>query len=265
MRFPYREITCISGKDSDDPTSRINCCSNSVTPWKTHVSRVRHGSHTGILLHATDSRTVLHYISSESGRFPVFVSNREQLVCQFSSPSQCNYISTSINPADEASRGMAPVAFLKSSVWLQGSDFLSMPKCSWPQQPELNLLVVEDVAMCDATSAEEFPTDKLLAYFSDLSKLCKVVAAFLRLWGILRNRANKEPQPDRRVSATGSILLLEIQEAEVAVICYVQRHHFHTEIQTLLHGDERGQVSRHSAIFRLNPTWRLMLCVLVGA
>ncbi|XP_051784871.1 uncharacterized protein LOC127528375, partial [Erpetoichthys calabaricus] len=52
----------------------------------------------------TDSTTVLKYISSESTRFKTFVANRISVIRDHSQPSQWRYVTSALNPADQASR-----------------------------------------------------------------------------------------------------------------------------------------------------------------
>ena len=72
----------------------------------------------------TDSRVVLGYISNDSKRFHVFVGNRVQQIRDGSDISQWRYVNTSVNPADEGSRGVSPEDFLAKSKWLHGPDFI---------------------------------------------------------------------------------------------------------------------------------------------
>ncbi|XP_063412631.1 uncharacterized protein LOC134695338 [Mytilus trossulus] len=72
----------------------------------------------------TDSNVVLGYLTNETRRFYVYVSNRVNRIRTSSSPSQWSYISTDLNPADVATRSLNTLD-LPSSVYLQGPTFLS--------------------------------------------------------------------------------------------------------------------------------------------
>ncbi|XP_051785425.1 uncharacterized protein LOC127528746 [Erpetoichthys calabaricus] len=67
----------------------------------------------------TDSTTVLKYISNESTRFKTFVANRISVIRDHSQPSQWRYVTSVLNPADQASRGLSIENFLKSTIWSQ--------------------------------------------------------------------------------------------------------------------------------------------------
>ena len=55
----------------------------------------------------TDSTCVIGYIANEDKRFQTFVANRVASIREVSSPSQWRYVSTQLNPADDASRGLS--------------------------------------------------------------------------------------------------------------------------------------------------------------
>ncbi|XP_045118426.1 uncharacterized protein LOC123508647 [Portunus trituberculatus] len=54
----------------------------------------------------TDSTAVLQYIRNTERRFHVFVANRISAIHEESNPEQWRHVSSSINPADDASRGL---------------------------------------------------------------------------------------------------------------------------------------------------------------
>ncbi|XP_068225616.1 uncharacterized protein [Palaemon carinicauda] len=53
----------------------------------------------------TVSTTVLHYIHSNTKIFPIFVTDSVRIIRDFSLTHQWDYVNTSDNPADIASRG----------------------------------------------------------------------------------------------------------------------------------------------------------------
>lgn len=75
----------------------------------------------------TDSMSVLKYIASNTARYKTFVANRISMIRTLSKVSQWNHISSKLNPADAASRGMQAQAFLQFKTWIHGPEFLSEP------------------------------------------------------------------------------------------------------------------------------------------
>ena len=88
------------------------------------------------VVYYTDSSTVLYYIHSEKGGFPVFVANRVKQIRDFTSPKQWKYVSTSENLADIASRGITARKIVSSDLWYNGPTFLRADEITWAQQPE---------------------------------------------------------------------------------------------------------------------------------
>ena len=88
----------------------------------------------------TDSKIVLGYVNSGAKRFHVFVANRMQQIREVTDPSSWLYVDTTVNPADEVSRGVTARHLLGESRWLIGLHFsgrtvgfsLSLQRrCNW--------------------------------------------------------------------------------------------------------------------------------------
>ena len=71
----------------------------------------------------SDSNVVLAYLHNEERRFSKYITRRVQLIHKVSTSAQWQYIKTSENPADRATRS-ATTSQLLSSNWLRGPDFL---------------------------------------------------------------------------------------------------------------------------------------------
>jgi len=76
----------------------------------------------------TDSLTVLQYIANEKRRFKPFIANRVDEIHDASTPEQWQHVPTSLNPADEGSRGMAIHSLKPNCRWLSGPTFLLQPE-----------------------------------------------------------------------------------------------------------------------------------------
>ncbi|XP_064627990.1 uncharacterized protein LOC135487824 [Lineus longissimus] len=84
----------------------------------------------------TDSMSVLKYVANTSARFPTFLADRLRVIHEGSNTFQWHYIPTSLNPGDEASRGLS--ASEKNERWFHGPDFLHTPESEWPKTPEIS-------------------------------------------------------------------------------------------------------------------------------
>ena len=84
----------------------------------------------------TDSTCVFRYIENKDKRFQVFVANRVSAILDQSTAAQWRYVETTLNPADEASRGMTVDGLLMNERWKQGPAFLKKEEQAWPRGPE---------------------------------------------------------------------------------------------------------------------------------
>ncbi|XP_068204556.1 uncharacterized protein [Palaemon carinicauda] len=131
--------------------------------------------HLNEICYYTDSTTVLYYIRAERKRFPVFVANRVRQIRDFSNANQWKYVSTDLNPADVASRGVSSVISSDMTRWLEGPDFLNMPasECPAKMHPSSEPQVTEENLMSlvtTTTSEEGSPFMTLITYFSRFSR-----------------------------------------------------------------------------------------------
>ncbi len=91
------------------------------------------------LLFYTDSKVVLGYICNETRRFYVYVSNRVQRIRKFTHPEQWQYIPTSQNPADVATRPVTACRLIETN-WLTGPSFLRHPASIPVKEAPYNLI-----------------------------------------------------------------------------------------------------------------------------
>ena len=117
------------------------------------------------------------------------MANRVTTIIDLSEKFQWHYVSSGLNPADDASRGMSTESFLKSERWLNGPDFLKQPEKSWPRLPEITVTVSDDdpeikktVAVVLSTAATEIydPVIKFIQYFSSWDHLKRATARLLQ-------------------------------------------------------------------------------------
>ena len=83
----------------------------------------------------TDSTAVLQYINNTSSRFQVFVANRLARIHDGSTASEWRHVPGKLNPADTASRRLAPKNYEKATSWFKGPEFLYKEESRWPQMP----------------------------------------------------------------------------------------------------------------------------------
>ncbi|KAL9951191.1 hypothetical protein ACROYT_G043811 [Oculina patagonica] len=151
----------------------------------------------------TDSTCVLRYIENKDKRFQTFVANRISAILDQSTATQWRYVDTSLNPADEASRGMTVDALLSNDRWTQGPDFLTKSEESWSQRPaDLGKISADDpevkkTAKTFANEASKQIEDymsKVFERFSSWTRLRKIVAWILRYKNILRRQVQRRKE-----------------------------------------------------------------------
>ncbi|XP_048246131.1 uncharacterized protein LOC125377268 [Haliotis rufescens] len=208
----------------------------------------------------TDSTTVLHYISNETKRFPIFVANRVKQIRDFSEPTQWKYVDSKSNPADVASRGISASHLLTCMNWFHGPKFLSSSESEWPVQPHLihdEKMLEETVTATDASQDDcsHNTVNKLLEHYSSWYRLKRVVAIYHRLFDSLKSRSDEHQYKNKKHAKSNRSLSVEdLSRAEKSILQFVQKIHFNKEFE-LLQGCEgtRGRVPRTSSVYKLDP------------
>ena len=207
----------------------------------------------------TDSTTVIRYIRNEHTRFHTFVSNRLAVIRDASCPRQWRHVESSENPGDSASRGQAAAVFANNQRWFRGPSFLLKESGEWPQAPEgLDDVPEQDVevkrtVMSTIVKEDRDPLLVLFSYYSSWYRLRRAVVWILRVKNMLRDLAKSKTNgggvPERKLCDT-PIAFTDLQEAESAVLSYVQRLAFPGDVETLL---TSGSVKSTSCLARLDP------------
>ena len=199
----------------------------------------------------TDSTCVLQYINNEASRFKTFVANRIAIIHENSIPSQWRYVSSKVNPADFASRGLRPSDEQEINLWINGPEFLQKDEPSWPVRPKgVNVLPDEDlewkrkVEIYETQVRKDHPLDSFIQYYSSWYRLLKGIAWLLRFLGFIQNacgaKDSQEADPSsdasqRRVIGAGKqpLTVEELQTAKIRLIRYIQRVEFPDEVARL--------------------------------
>ena len=211
----------------------------------------------------SDSTSVLLSIYNSSKRFPVFVANRLTEIERNSDIQSWRYVPSKLNPADEATRCKQAQAFVESSMWLSGPEFLQQAEDEWPEQLESLEQLPEEFPLFEkgmrivsnlvVQPAMETPTDRLIEHFSSLHKLKKSVAWYLRLFEFLKRKRAGLHGKDLVKSATSHITVEELKSAELKVAIYEQRRYLSNLILALKNGNRLSSKVCSRSIRKLNP------------
>ena len=191
----------------------------------------------------SDSLTTLQYITNEKKRFKPFVANRVNEIHEASASQQWRHVPTSLNPEDDASRGLDLHALKSNCRWLSGLRFLLEPEGQGPArkignipEDDKEVQVQKTVMMIDHGSS----LDQLLRRCSSWPRLLTLVAWLLRFVDHIQNKGTKK----------GRISLSEMRSSSKKILQLVQRQAFSEEIDSLSEG---RPVKRQSKLANLLP------------
>ena len=209
----------------------------------------------------TDSTIVLRYIANQDKRFHTFVANRVSSILDGSVPSQWRHVVSELNPADDVSRGQRMDELLSNSRWFTGPEFIWKDPDQWPvsciisaDTTDLELKKEAKAYATDVQESTDTVVQRLFARYSSWYTLKKSVAWLLRAKAFLRNKVQK--QQTALLPELSPLSVGEIQQAERAIVRYVQQHAFHKEFSLLekQYTDCTSQkANRHSNLRKLEP------------
>ena len=139
-----------------------------------------------LVTYYSDSKVVLGYISNESCRFYVYISNCVERIRRLSAPHQWKYLATNLNPADLATRSIE-ASKLKESTWHRGPKFLNNSLTTVTDDRDTDAEIFSDdpevrkdlnvsathVEVCSTIGSERF------SRFSEWSKLQGAIAKLI--------------------------------------------------------------------------------------
>lgn len=177
----------------------------------------------------TDSMIVLGYITNNTRRFRLFVSNRVSIIRSLSDSSDWRHVSGKDNPADLITRPQTTSAQL--NAWHCGPDWLLSHNAFWTHAGVRVELREDDpeVIPCKVTVNVTTASDldwinRLIAHYSEWVALYRSVAWLLRFASHLKTKQK------------GALTAAEIDQAQHVLIRRVQRDAFAREIDALSRG-----------------------------
>ena len=122
----------------------------------------------------TDSAVVLGWLKTSPSHVKVYASHRVKNILRKIPVHQWRYVDTSHNPADLASRGIAPKGLVDSNLWWSGPPWLSLPPGEWPRRLDILLPEMKPAICVTAPVPEEYGMR-----FPSFSRMCRVTAWIL--------------------------------------------------------------------------------------
>ncbi|XP_043660207.1 uncharacterized protein LOC122624614 [Drosophila teissieri] len=185
----------------------------------------------------TDSKTVLHWISSTHRRYKQFVGNRVTEILESTEASQWRWIPSAENVADDATRPRECVDLSIGSRWLSGPPFLRGSEESWPRSREDWNPPTPDEEEMKCEFALVMANFISLQRFSSYNRLVRSTAWVLRF--IRRCRGLRSVREDHGLTS------MECAEAERTLIRQSQREAFAV--------DSHGKAAKGSRLYGLSP------------
>ncbi|XP_037868119.1 uncharacterized protein LOC119628748 [Bombyx mori] len=186
----------------------------------------------------SDSKTVLSWLRSDSGRFKPFVAHRVSEISELTEVSHWRWVPSGLNAADDATRETVAE---DNTRWMNGPSFLREPKETWPPDDSIISLDPDDVEVkvCTITlMTVELPDD---SRFSRYWRLIRSTAWFMRAVHNWMHKSSKRH---------GELIADEVKVAELIWIRKSQRRMFSDDIESV---KKTGQVKRDSPLRQLTP------------
>ncbi len=90
-----------------------------------------------VLLSIRMKATLEHWRMTLLLKWTTFLENRVSDIQDFIGPSNWRHVSSQLNPADVASRGISADKLIDDELWWKGPEFLLHSKETWPTQPSI--------------------------------------------------------------------------------------------------------------------------------
>ena len=171
----------------------------------------------------TDSKVVLGYISNQSKKFHLFVTNRIQAIHDGSDVKQWRYVPSDDNPSDDGSRGKSVKEFVEKQRWINGPEFLWKPLKEKPDEQfsvddnDVEVKKTKPIQV-NASKVTFAPYEALYQRISNWYRLKRIIAAMLS-W-----KFKKRIDVDL------------LRKAELAIVRLVQKSSFPLPIEQLKKG-----------------------------
>ncbi|XP_039303533.1 uncharacterized protein LOC120357410 [Solenopsis invicta] len=201
----------------------------------------------------SDSTVALGWIRGHPTRWKTFVANRVAEIQTRVSDAQWHHVPGPDNPADCASRGLAPGELVPHQLWWRGPRWLRAESTSWPEadrgSPRDGWPEERVHARAARTTPVSVKEPAELLRFSSLNRLLRVTS-WCRRWLRLRPTATPAAIEDGRGRYGGKLLTDELEETRLAWIRQVQADHYRLELGVV----RRGQpLPTSSPLARFTP------------
>lgn len=195
----------------------------------------------------SDSKAVLAWIKGDINRWKMYVSNRIKVILKHTKAENWLYVPTKENPADIASRGVAPENLIQNDMWWHGPSWVALNDKYWPEQSNYYQTKEEEKSQKEIKALNTIinPTlPKFITKYSSFIKLSRIMAHWYRFIHNSLSKIRKTKQ------FSGPITVHELQNTQIKLIKLVQQEYFKEEIKAL---ENNKNISKRSSIVKLYP------------
>jgi len=211
----------------------------------------------------TDSEIVLHYLRNKNRRFKTFVANRIEEIKENCMVEEWQHVPGTLNPADDASRGIRPSDLTSTHRWIHGPDFLWQPESYWPNSNEVEFEVPPESLEVKDERKKPIDSNALIAQTacqtgsttsSQPSNIQQMINDCSD-WTVLRRRIAWLQRfvkyvADRKTVPTGGLTVDDYENAALAIIKIIQKSAYQREKIDL---ETKGTIKVTSKIASLTP------------
>jgi len=192
-----------------------------------------------------DSTVALTWIQGSPAQWKEFVANRVAFIQEIEPTARWHHVSGQDNPADCASRGLAPADLANYEFWWKGPAWLSKSSPSWPSNPphkDSDQDLAEKAVSVHLAAPRKPLYWSLADRYSKFSTLIRITAWILCAVSFMRKRIT--------TFAPRTLTSAELKEAEAFWIKHIQASYFSSEIAFLSCGKS---LSNSHPLIRLTP------------
>lgn len=194
-------------------------------------------------IHAyTDSSVVLAWLSDHPSRWSTFVGNRVSQILSLFDNTHWAHVTSALNPADIASRGVNPQELCDNALWFLGPPWLQEETITYTRPKSISTNM-EQRAIKSHVVTDRASEDKVWTKFSSLHKLVHVIAFCKRFLNLKKLRKSG-------IEIKSYLTSQEISDALKVCIRQCQQREFMEEIEEL---KKTGNVNNKSKLKPLCP------------
>ncbi|XP_062704573.1 uncharacterized protein LOC134286891 [Aedes albopictus] len=200
----------------------------------------------------SDSEVAMSWINADPRKYRPFVAFRVGEILEKSNREEWRWVSSKLNPADEATKWGSGPYFDKNSIWYSGPEFLRHSELQWPPRKTYDK-VTDDIRVCYAHRNLEIPEQLLdVERFSSWKRMLRVMAYVCRF---VNNCRTSNTGQERKID---HLTQLELQKAEECLFRAVQWDSYADELVILtknqrLPVQKRQPLEKTSALYKISP------------